>query len=453
MAKGELKASDIENLVQPKLHRDGHGLYLRVRSATRRSWLFRYMKDGRDHWMGLGPALLGPDSQESKAASLSLNAAREKALELRLMLAKGIDPMAAKKAERAEKAKAEKTRVTFKQAAERYIAAHEKSWKNEKHRAQWTSTLKTYAYTEFGDDDVREIDVAAVLKVIEPLWSRIPETASRLRGRIETVLDYAAARHWRRGENPARWKGHLESVLPAPTKAKKAKRVETGQKGEHFPALPWQQAGAFMVKLRAKRGIGSRALEYTILTAARSNEVFNARWPEVDVEARIWTIPGDKMKGEREHRVALSDAALAVLREMLSLRDTEHGDFIFPGAKAGKPLSNMTMTKIIRDMNEVPVGQPKPWVDPKQANREVVPHGFRSTFRDWVGEATSYPEEIAEAALAHVIRDKAQAAYERGDKLERRRRMMKDWAAFCARPPAEGKVTPIRTAATAVEGT
>ncbi|MGF6230515.1 integrase [Inquilinus ginsengisoli] len=426
--KDKLSAVQVRRLKEPGRYSDGNGLYLQVRSAEQKSYLFRYMRNGNAHWMGLGPADI-----------LDLKDAREKARGMRRLLLDGIDPLEHKRAERAKAVADAAKVVTFKEAAKRYIAKFEPTWKNPKHRQQWKNTLEQYAYPAIGALDVAAIDTPAVRRVItDEFWTRVPETASRLRGRLETVLDYAAAENWRpQGLNPAAWKGCLEPLLPKVEKTKRAKRQQNGGGDGHFPALPYPQIGAFITKLRAKNGVAARALEYTILTAARSNETYGARWPEIDLDAALWTVPGDKMKGEREHVVPLSEAALAVLREMLELRDAKHGDYVFPGGKKGRGLSNMAMAKVIRDLNEVPEGQPKPWVDPKMGGRGATVHGMRSCFRDWAGETTGYPVEVAEAALAHGIKDKARAAYERGAKLDKRRWMMADWAAFCALPSRE----------------
>lgn len=411
---GKLSAVKVRNLVQPGRYNDGGGLYLQVRAADQRSWQFRYARNGRHHWMGLG-----------HERDLPLAEAREKAREMRRLLLEGVDPLDARKAKRAADAAAAGSVITFKGAAERYIAKFEPTWRNPKHRQQWKNTLETYAYPVFGAWPAGAVDTAAILKVIEPLWSEKPETASRVRGRIETVLDYAKTLHARSGENPARWRGHLENLLPAPSKVAKVR---------HHAALPWKHIGAFVAALREEEGIGAKALGFTILTAVRTNETIGARWPEIDQEGKIWTIPGERMKAETELRVPLSDAAITVLDGLLPLRDKDNGDWVFPGGKKGKPLSTGAMSAVIDRMNEVEEGDPVPWVDPKQGGRPITVHGFRSTFRDWVAETTAYPEELAEACLAHTLKNKVQAAYQRGDLFEKRRRLMADWERFCGQP-------------------
>ena len=262
------------------------------------------------------------------------------------------------------------------------------------------------AAASFGDKAVTTVTTADVVQLLEPIWTSKTETASRLRGRIEAVLDYAKARGWREGENPARWRGHLSNLLPRPSRLARV---------VHHPALPSQRIGAFMVDLRAEDGIAARALQFTILTAARTGEVIGARWSEIDLEGGTWTVPGERMKAGREHRVPLTEPAVAVLRAVLPLRNQKHGDWIFPSTRLRKPLSNMAMTALLRRMKR----------------EDITVHGFRSTFRDWAAENTAHSREVAEAALAHVLADKVEAAYRRGDLFEKRRRLMEDWAKYC----------------------
>jgi integrase len=424
----KLSAVRVKSLKTPGRYGDGRGLYLQVRAADQRSWLFRYTLHGKHHWMGLG-----------HADDVTLAEARDKARDMRRLLIDGVDPLTSKKAERAKAAAEAGKAVTFKEAAEKYIAKFEATWRNPKHRQQWKNTLETYAYPVFGAWAAGAVDAGAVLRVIEPLWSEKPETASRLRGRIETVLDYATSKYWRAGENPARWKGHLDIQLPARAKVRKVK---------HHAALPWNRMGAFVSTLRGQEGIGSKALDFTLLTAVRTNETIGARWPEIDLAAKTWTIPADRMKAEVELRVPLQSAAIAILESVLPLRSKDDGDWVFPGGKKGKPLSNAAMAAVIDRMNEVDEGKPVPWVDPKQGDRPITVHGFRSSFRDWAAESTGYPEELAEACLAHTLRNKVQAAYQRGDQFEKRRRLMNDWATYCASPavPA-GNVSAMRKGA------
>jgi len=406
---GKLNAVRIRNLLKPGTkpgqYGDGAGLYLQVKPSGA-SWLFRYKVAGKGRLMGLGPE-----------RDVSLAEAREKARDARRLLLDGKDPLAEKRASTAAGAAAAGT--SFRKVTERYLAAHAAGWRNPKHAAQWRATVATYAHPVLADLPVAAIDTGHVMRVLEPLWQRVPETASRVRGRIEAILDYATARSWRTGENPARWRGHLANLLP---KRSKVARVQ------HHAALPWKEAGAFMAALGAEEGAAALALRFTILTAARTGEAIGTRWPEIDFDAAVWTIPGERMKAGRGHRVPLSEPALAILRDMLALRRKDD-DPVFPGGRAGKPLSNMAMTMTLRRMQR----------------GETTVHGFRSTFRDWCGEATGYPAEVAEAALAHVNKDKTEAAYARGDLFEKRRRLMAEWAAFLARPTiAAGDVVPLR---------
>jgi integrase len=288
-------------------------------------------------------------------------------------------------------------------------------WKNAKHAAQWSATLETYAYPVMGSLPIAGIDTGLVLKVLEPIWTVKTETASRLRGRIEAVLDYAKVRGYCAGENPARWKGHLDNILPAKGDVAKV---------EHHASLPYTEIAAFWPRLQIQDGLGARALELAILTACRSGEVLGAVWSEIDMEARTWIIPAERMKAEAEHRVPLSEPAVALLRKLAALRQ---GEFVFPGQRPNRPLSNMSMMAVLRRM-KVP----------------VTPHGFRSTFRTWVAERTGYPHEVAEAALAHTLGDKVVLAYQRGDLFEKRRRLMDDWAVFVGTAAPVGDVVPLR---------
>lgn len=383
-------------------HPDGGGLYLQVSEWGTKAWLFRYERANRDRWMGLGPYPL-----------ISLAEAREKAVAARKALLAGVDPLTAKSerriAQRVDDAKA----MTFDQCAAVYIKSHAAGWKNEKHTAQWTATLKNYASPIFGALPVAAIDTALVMKVLEPVWSEKTETASRVRGRIESVLAWATVRGYRSGDNPARWKGHLDQLLPPRSKVRKV---------EHHSALPYVELPAFMAALRARDSVSARALEVTILTAARTSETVKAVWAEIDLQVRVWTIPGDRMKAGREHRVPLSDRAIEILKAL-----PREGDFVFIGARKGSSLSNMAMLELMRGMRT-----------------GFVPHGFRSTFRDWAAERTNFPREVAEAALAHVVGDKVEAAYRRGDLFDKRRQLMTVWAEYCSAPPVDGEVVPIR---------
>jgi integrase len=308
--------------------------------------------------------------------------------------------------------------MSFRECAERMITSHEAAWRNPKHRAQWRSTLATYCYPIFGDLPVAEVDTGLVLKALETIWTTKPETAGRVRGRVEAVLDWAKARGYRDGENPALWRGHLDKLLP---NRRKVRRVR------NHPAMPYEDLPAFMSELRLRDGMGARALEFTILTAARTSEAIGARWSEIDLIGAMWTVPAERMKAGKEHRVPLPQAALDLLKAL-----PRDGEFVFAGGRAGRPLSNMAMLELLRGM---------------KAGSAYVPHGFRSSFRDWCAERTNYPSEVAEAALAHAIESRVQAAYRRGDLLEKRKRLMEDWASFCCGSAAEGStVTPIRRA-------
>jgi integrase len=294
------------------------------------------------------------------------------------------------------------------------ISMHRDSWRNEKHRDQWRNTLNSYASPVIGSLPVQTIDVALVMKALEPIWKTKPETASRLRGRIEAVLDWAAVRGYRTGENPARWRGHLDKLLPARSKI---------QRVQHHPALPYNELADFMDALEGQDGTAARALEFLILTAARTGEIIGARWDEVDLEEKIWTVPGERMKAGREHRVPLSPAALVLLKRM---KETE-SDFVFPGGKKGMPLSNMAMLAVLKRMRR----------------DDLTAHGFRSTFRDWAAECTDFRSEVVEMALAHTIENKVEAAYRRGDLFQKRRQLMQAWTRFCEPPKSRADVEPM----------
>lgn len=408
-AIGRLSAKAVEALTAPGHYADGGGLYLAVAAGGSRSWVLRYQRQGRRREMGLGGY-----------PSVSLKAARARAADARAVLAAGGDPLAeraAAEAERRAKTAAAVAAPTFRAAADAYIAAHEAGWRNAKHRQQWAATLATYAFPAFGALPVADVALPHVLAALEPIWRAKPETASRLRGRIESILDFAAVRGWRTGDNPARWKGNLAALLPAKAKVRPV---------VHHPAMRWQDVPAFVADLAGREGVAALALHFLILTAARTGEALRARWGEFDVAEGTWTVPAARMKAGKEHRVPLSPAALAMLERMAAART---GDFVFPGAKAGQPLSSMALAMALRRMGR----------------GDITPHGFRSSFRDWAGETTAHPREAIEHALAHQLRDKAEAAYARGDLFTKRRRLMADWAAFVASPPAAA-VQPIRAA-------
>jgi len=374
-----LSARTVATLTKPGRHSDGGGLYLSVNRSGARSWVFMWKVGGKRREMGLG-----------SLRDVSLAKARERAAEARQKLADGLDPIAAR-----DKPKV----MTFGEAADALIESMSSSWRNEKHRAQWKMTLTVYC-EPLRPKPVAEIGTEDVLKVLQPLWAAKPETASRLRGRIERVFDYARAHGQRTGENPARWRGHLEAILP-----KRAKLTRGHHKAMHFDEIP-----TFIKALRERDGAAPSALEFAILTAARSGEVMGARWDEFDLEMQVWTVPATRMKAGREHRVPLSGRAVEIL---MTMQQKRLSDFVFPGMKAGRPLSVMALEMVLRRMKI-----------------DVTVHGFRSAFRDWVGERTYFPREVAEAALAHLVGDAVERAYRRGDALEKRRKLMDAWANF-----------------------
>jgi integrase len=416
-----LTVKQIVKLTEPGRYGDGRGLYLQVMPAGARSWLLRYERadtrpgrEGRrrERWMGLGAA-----------DDFTLEEARERARRARQLLKDGADPIDARHEERlkrtTEAALAAAANITFKECAEQYYKFHSRKWKNAKHAAQFLSTLKMYAYPAMGKVPVAAIDKALVLRAIEPIWYTKTETASRVRGRIESVLDFAKTRGYRSGENPAAWDGNLVHALPG---------RGTIAKVEHHAALPFAQVPEFMAALAAREGIAARALEFTVLTAARTGEVIGARWSEFDLDAKVWVIPAERMKAHKEHRVPLTERMLAILRAL-----PREAAFVFPGGREGAPISNMAMAQLLKRMNRL----------------DVTVHGFRSTFRDWAAETTGYPNHVIEMALAHVIGSKVEAAYRRGDLFTKRARLMADWAKFCATKPASdaANVTPMRARA------
>lgn len=352
---------------------------------------------------------------------LSLADAREQARRCRQLLLEGRDPIEERRVERQRKFFEAASAVTFKACAESYIAAHSPGWRNAKHREQWRSTLETYAFPVIGEASVSAIDQALVLKVLEPIWKRRPETAKRLRGRIENILAWATVRGSRAGDNPARWRGHLDKLLPAPNKVRAVK---------HHAAMPYGELSAFMGELRERGGASARALELTVLTALRTSEVIGARWSEIDLVTKVWTVPAQRMKMRRDHRVPLSKRALEILGSIERGVGAD-GELVFPGARKGQPLSNMAMLNTLERMG----------------HGDLTVHGFRSTFRDWAAETTGYPNHVVEMALAHAVGDKVEAAYRRGDLFEKRRRLMDEWARYCARPASAGRVVALRDGA------
>jgi integrase len=403
-----LTARKVETTKTPARLADGLGLYLIVEGEFSKNWVFEYQFNGKRRYMGMGSAL-----------DVSLADAREKRNEYRKLKANGVDPLLHKRAARAAQVLEDAKAVTFKEAATRYMDANRVGWE-EQHAQQWRSTLEMYAYPTLGGLPVQSIDKALVLAVLEPIWSSANVTATRLRGRIETVLDWAKAMDMREGENPARWRGHLDKILPAP---KKVRRVKS------FASMPWKQVPAFTAELRAQSDtIAASALEFLILTAARKGEAVGAQWDEIDLSEAIWTVPADRMKKRIEHRVPLSRAAIDVLTRMQEKRINE---FVFPATIRGtKRISEAVMGRLLETIGR----------------GDVVPHGFRSSFRTWAGEKTGFAREVIEKALAHVVGDETERAYDRGDLFDKRRKLMDAWAAFATSDPTKvtDNVVPMR---------
>jgi len=408
-----LTLAKIARLNRRGRYRDGlvRGLCLQVgEGGKNKSWLLRYQRDGKDRYLGLGSLTI-----------VDLPAARERARAAKLLLLDDIDPIEAKRAARVARKLAAAKSLTFKEVAEQYFEFHQSKWNNAKHRAQFFSTLKQYAYSYLGNVPVAEIDTPLVLKVLEqqidgkPFW-QARATANRVRGRIEAVLDYATVRKYRTGDNPGRWKSHLENVLPAQRTL-----------AVHHAALPFAEIASFMTALRGQPGMAARALEFCVLTAARTGEVTGARWCEIDLTTKVWTVPADRIKGAREHRVPLSDAAVALLRALPREDDNPH---VFIGPRQ-RELGHDALARVLQRMKR----------------DDCTVHGFRSTFRDWAAEAATggYPNHVIEMALAHAIGNKVEAAYRRGDLLDQRRRLMAEWARYCEHEPVVSDVvTPIR---------
>src|SRR5579862_1640258 len=405
-----LSALGAARLTLPGLHHDGGGLYLQVGASGSKSWTYRYMLAGRAREMGLGPLQV-----------VSLAEAREKAAEARRLKFAGVDPIAARDSAVLKARIGPRSSRTFMDCALQYIESHRPEWKNEKHGTQWQATLDTYAGPVFGDVPVQDVDLALVMRVLEPIWKTKTETASRLRGRIERILDWATTAGYRQGENPARWRGHLENLLAKRSKVRKVK---------HHPALPYAEVGPFLSALRGHEGVASQAFEFLILTAARTSEVLGARWDEFDLENAIWTVPASRIKAGREHRVPLSRPATHILTQMAEVRQ---GDLVFPGPKKDKPLSSMALLAVLDRMGR----------------RDITAHGFRSTFRDWAAERTNFPRDVAEMALAHAIADKVEAAYRRGDLFEKRQKLMQAWAKHCEAQVSKGEVLEFKVSGSA----
>ena len=390
LAPHQLTARKVDTLKNGVLA-DGGNLWVVARHPSK-VWTFRYTSPvtGKRRELGIG-----------SATAVSLAEARRLAAEARNLMAQGIDPIDRKREEEAARKKL--TAPTFEEVSRAYIKDQAPGWRDPRAVDIWTSSLTRFAFPVCGARQVNAVDTDDVLAIIRPLWLGMTETASRLRGRIERILDYARTSGWREGENPARWKGHLAAILPKPAAVAKVK---------HHAAVPRQDLPAVMDALSRAGGIAAYAVRFVCLTAARSGEVRSAVWSEIDLDAKVWTIPKEKMKAGREHRVPLSDGALTILRELLPLRDAGNGDLVFPGQKTGKPLSDVALSKALH----LAAG-----------TKDVTVHGLRSTFRDWAAEETDYPREVAEMALAHAIGDKVEAAYRRGDLFEKRREMIKQW--------------------------
>lgn len=387
-----LTALKIRQNLKPGMYGDGLGLYLKVRDGNSKSWIFRYRIGGKLRDMGLGPF-----------HTVSLAEAREQAEVCRAMRLKGLDPLEERLKEQQAKTVAAAEAITFEKCAETYIATHKDGWKNSKHADQWTTTLQTYVYPIFKDRPVAAIDDDLVLKVLQPIWKEKTETASRIRGRIERILDWARVKKYRTGDNPARWKGHLDHFLA------RRSRVATVV---HHAALPIDETPGFIQTLQREETIVARALEFCILNATRTNETMGMRWSEYDEKAQLWNVPGVRMKAGRDHRIPLAPRSLSILAEMQDIRTS---DFVFPGGIKERPLSSMAFLMLLRRLER----------------QDITAHGFRSTFRDWAAERTDFPSEVVEMALAHTISNKVEAAYRRGDLLDKRRQLAEAWAAFC----------------------
>jgi len=396
----KLTAREVETISKPGRHSDGGGLYLVVSKAGHRKWVFISIRNGKRQDMGLGKAGRG---------GVSLAQAREAAAKAREMLAAGEDPIAVRRKNSREAARV----PTFGEVADKLVETMAPEWRNAKHRYQWAMTLTKYA-ASLRNLPVDSIGTEEVLGVLKSLWTTRPETASRLRGRIERVLDAAKALGHRSGENPALWRGHLANLLP------KRQKLTRG----HHAAMPFSEMPAFMAKLRERDAFAARALEFTILTAARSGEVYGARWSEISLDAKVWIVPANRMKAGRAHRVPLTLEVMRILEEAAKLRDDESpGALVFPNRQAKKPMSDMAMRMLLRRMGF----------------DAITVHGFRSSFRDWAGERTHFQREVIEAALAHIVGDETERAYRRGDALEKRRDLMEAWAAFCRTEPIARK--------------
>jgi integrase len=401
-----LKDLQVKRLSTPGAYPDGDGLYLQVRDSGAKDWFYRYEVAGKGRKRGLG-----------SYPTISLEQAREDALECRQLRKRNIDPIEHAKDLELEKSLKKAKSTTFNECADSYIDTHKHGWKDERHEYQWRKSLENYAYPVIGDLPVQSIDIDLVMKVIEPIWFDKTETASRVRQRIENILDWATVRKLRAGDNPALWRGRLDKLLPKRSKV---------QKQIHFAAMDYRDVPEYFRSLRSMDTIASRALAFTVLTATRTSEARAVTTDEIDENGKAWIIPDSRMKAHREHRVPLSSEALKIIEEVKPFK--RHTDeFLFPGLSRNKPISASSLLKII-----------------KRHDDSLTVHGFRSSFRDWCAEQTSFPREVAEAALAHTVKDKTEAAYQRGDLFEKRRRLMDQWAQYCLKGKVEAKVVPIR---------
>jgi integrase len=399
-----LKDLQIKKLSKAGSYADGKGLYLQVSTSGSKSWFYRYETNGRAHKCGLGAY---PD--------ISIKKARTKAAACRTLRDEGIDPIEHKKRQNTARELDKFKGKTFKECALDFMNSHKAGWKNRKHESQWRTTLETYAYPFIGKLAVQDVDVGHVLEILEPIWHKKTETASRVRQRIENILDWAKVRKYRTGENPAVWRGHLDKILPARTKVQKVK---------HHPAMPYRDVPNFFRVLRNKDIIAAKALAFTILTAARNGESREARWNEIDTNSKEWVLPEERMKAKKEHKVPLSDLALNILKEA---KPHGSGVFVFEGHKKNRPISETALRKLL-----------------KKYHPTLTIHGFRSSFREWCAEMTSYPREVAEMSLAHSLKDKVEAAYQRSDLLDKRRKLMDEWSEFCLNGNNTDEVIPLK---------
>lgn len=407
---GKLTAKQIESLTAPGTYEDGEGLRILIKPSGKKYWVLRFQLSGKRREMGLGTY-----------PAVGLKEARQKSSDRRRLLRDGIDPLQARDEEREAQVAAELKRksksITFQDVSVDYIEAHRSGWKNVKHAQQWTNTLATYASPTIGDLATNQITTEHILEILKPIWSSKAETASRVRNRIELVLDAAKARGLREGENPARWRGHLDKLLPSSSKAKRT---------QNHPALPYSELSRFIEALNSIEGQSAYALKMTILTACRTSEVLAANWSEIDLKVKLWSIPAERMKAGRVHTVPLSDTVINLLQ---GLPRFSNSSLLFPGARKGRPISNMAMLMTLRRMDAKDLEDGgKGWRD--SGDRVITAHGFRSTFRDWAAEQTNYAREVCEMSLAHVVANGAEAAYWRSDLLEKRRALMDDWANF-----------------------